>query len=79
MFGAVEAPIVRLVRVRIGPVRLDGLRAGAVRPLKAPEIRGLVPAAAAPGVATTGATGPGPRLRRRTVPSLDAHRGTRSR
>ncbi len=41
MFGAVNAPIERLVRVRIGPVRIDGLRSGAVRPLKAPEIRGL--------------------------------------
>ncbi len=41
MFGSVGAPIERLVRVRIGPVRIDGLRSGAVRPLKAPEIRGL--------------------------------------
>jgi 23S rRNA pseudouridine2605 synthase len=41
MFGAVGAPVERLVRVRIGPVRIDGLRSGAVRPLKAPEIRGL--------------------------------------
>ncbi len=41
MFGAVEAPIERLVRVRIGPVRIDDLRSGRVRPLKAPEIRGL--------------------------------------
>jgi 23S rRNA pseudouridine2605 synthase len=41
MFGAVDAPIVRLVRVRIGPVRIDGLRSGSVRPLKAPEVRGL--------------------------------------
>ena len=41
MFGAVGAPIQRLVRVRIGPVRIDGLRSGVVRPLKAPEIRGL--------------------------------------
>jgi 23S rRNA pseudouridine2605 synthase len=41
MFGAVEAPIERLVRVRIGPVRIDGLRSGKVRPLKAPEVRGL--------------------------------------
>lgn len=41
MFGAVEAPVQRLVRVRIGPVRIDGLRSGAVRSLKAPEIRGL--------------------------------------
>ena len=28
MFGAVGAPIDRLVRVRIGPVRIDGLRVG---------------------------------------------------
>lgn len=41
MFGAVGAPVARLVRVRIGPVRIDGLRGGAIRPLKAPEIRGL--------------------------------------
>jgi 23S rRNA pseudouridine2605 synthase len=41
MFGAVGAPVERLVRVRIGPVRIDGLRSGAVRPLKAPEVRGL--------------------------------------
>jgi 23S rRNA pseudouridine2605 synthase len=41
MFGAVGAPVERLVRVRIGPVRIDNLRSGAVRPLKAPEIRGL--------------------------------------
>ena len=41
MFGAVEAPVRRLVRVRIGPVRIDGLRSGSVRPLKAPEVRGL--------------------------------------
>jgi len=41
MFGAVGAPVARLVRVRIGPVRIDGLRSGAIRPLKAPEMRGL--------------------------------------
>ncbi len=41
VFGAIEAPIERLVRVRIGPVRIDGLRTGKVRPLKAPEVRGL--------------------------------------
>jgi len=41
MFGAVDAPIERLVRVRIGPIRIDGLRSGKVRPLKAPEVRGL--------------------------------------
>jgi 23S rRNA pseudouridine2605 synthase len=41
MFGAVGAPVARLARVRIGPVRIDGLRSGGVRPLKAPEVRGL--------------------------------------
>jgi hypothetical protein len=41
VFGAVEAPIERLVRVRIGPVRIDGLKSGRVRTLKAPEVRGL--------------------------------------
>lgn len=41
MFGAVGAPIERLVRVRIGPVRIDGLATGRVRSLKAPEVRGL--------------------------------------
>lgn len=42
MFGAVEAPIVRLVRVRLGPVWLGDLRTGQARPLKSPEIRALV-------------------------------------
>jgi pseudouridine synthase len=41
MFGAVGAPVQRLVRVRIGPVRIDDLRSGAIRTLKAPEVRGL--------------------------------------
>ena len=41
MFGAVEAPILRLVRVRIGTVRLGDLRSGRSRNLKTPEIKGL--------------------------------------
>ena len=41
MFGAIGVPIERLVRVRIGPVRIDGLHSGRTRPLKAPEVRGL--------------------------------------
>jgi 23S rRNA pseudouridine2605 synthase len=41
MFGAVGAPVQRLVRVRIGPVRIDGLRSGSIRALKAPEVRNL--------------------------------------
>jgi 23S rRNA pseudouridine2605 synthase len=41
MFGAVDAPIARLVRVRIGTVRLGDLPSGRARPLKAPEVRGV--------------------------------------
>ena len=41
MFGAVGAPIDRLVRVRIGPVRIDDLASGRARRLRAPEVRGL--------------------------------------
>ena len=69
VFGAVEAPIERLVRVRIGPVRIDGLHTGKVRPLKAPEVRGLAggggrsrgdePAADSPSPASPGAARPG--------------------
>lgn len=40
MFGAVGAPVVRLVRVRVGSLRLD-LATGAVRPLTAAEVRRL--------------------------------------
>ena len=68
MFGAVGAPIDRLVRVRIGPVRLDDLPSGRARRLRAPEIRGLASGA---GTSRQGAhvvrAGPGrasgPRLR----------------
>lgn len=41
MFAATGTPIERLVRIRIGPVRIDGLRSGKVRSLKAPEVRSL--------------------------------------
>ena len=41
MFGAVDAPIARLVRVRVGPVRLGDLPSGRARALKAPEVSGL--------------------------------------
>lgn len=41
MFGAVAAPIARLVRVRIGPVELGSLRTGRARRLKAPEVAEL--------------------------------------
>ena len=52
MFGAVGAPIARLVRVRIGPVRLDDLASGRARRLRAPEVRGLAGGA---GVSRAGA------------------------
>jgi 23S rRNA pseudouridine2605 synthase len=63
MFGAVGAPIARLVRVRIGPVRIDDLPSGRARRLKAPEIRGLgagggVSRAGARAGAGAGARGP---------------------
>jgi 23S rRNA pseudouridine2605 synthase len=38
MFGAVDAPIERLVRVRIGPLRLDGLATGQIRRLKPDDV-----------------------------------------
>jgi cytidylate kinase len=37
MLAAVESPVDRLVRVRIGSLRLEGLRPGEVRPLSAAE------------------------------------------
>jgi cytidylate kinase len=45
MFGAVGATVQRLVRVRIGPLTLDDLAPGGVRPLSATEIEGLRAAA----------------------------------
>jgi 23S rRNA pseudouridine2605 synthase len=41
MFAAVDAPVTRLVRVRIGPVRLGGLESGRVRRLSRIEIERL--------------------------------------
>lgn len=38
MFGAVDAPISRLVRVAIGPIRLGALGSGEVRRLREPEV-----------------------------------------
>jgi len=53
MFGAVGAPVVRLVRVRVGSLRLD-LAAGAVRQLTAVEVRRLGASTYHPDVATGG-------------------------
>lgn len=41
MFGAVGAPVSRLVRVRIGSVRMGDLRSGEVRELSPDEVRRL--------------------------------------
>jgi 16S rRNA U516 pseudouridylate synthase RsuA-like enzyme len=41
MFGEVGAPVRRLVRVRIGSLRLADLASGDVRPLTAAEVRRL--------------------------------------
>ena len=51
MFGAVGAPIERLVRFRIGPIRLDGLSSGRARSLRERELRALAenPGATHPG------------------------------
>lgn len=67
MFGGVGMPVQRLVRVRIGPVRIDGLRSASVRQLKAPEIRGLG-AGAGRSRATAPAGGEGSRPVPSTVP-----------
>lgn len=47
MGAAVGHPVVRLVRTRIGPVRLEGLQPGEWRPLTAEEVLSLSRAAAA--------------------------------
>ncbi|MBI2776171.1 MAG: rRNA pseudouridine synthase [Chloroflexi bacterium] len=56
MFGAVGAPIERLVRVRIGPLRVDDLPSGRARLLRAPEIRSL--GAGVPGPVRRAPSGP---------------------
>ena len=67
MFAAVEAPVERLARIRIGQVRIDGLASGRVRPLKAPEIRGLAAGGGRARPADTD-TGPGRGARRAPRP-----------
>ncbi|MFN8620564.1 MAG: (d)CMP kinase [Chloroflexota bacterium] len=58
MFAAVGAPVERLVRVRIGTLRLD-VRSGEVRPLSAAERDRLV-GGSRPGRTTSSATAPAP-------------------
>jgi 23S rRNA pseudouridine2605 synthase len=45
LLGAVGLPVTRLVRLRIGPVRLGRMKPGAVRELSAEEVLGLSKAA----------------------------------
>lgn len=66
MFAVAGSPVLRLVRVRIGTVRLDRLATGRARLLRAPEIRqlGTVPGSGAPrrpGVSPALVTTPGRR------------------
>jgi len=68
MFGAIGAPVERLVRVRIGTVRLDGLASGGTRQLKGPEVRAFLEPAAGPS---------GPRLDRRGAAASGAPRTQR--
>jgi 23S rRNA pseudouridine2605 synthase len=42
MFGAVDVPIARLVRIAIGPVSLGDLPSGSVRRLRAPEVAAVL-------------------------------------
>jgi 23S rRNA pseudouridine2605 synthase len=67
MFGAVGAPIERLVRFRVGPVRLAALRSGEIRRLKTPEIEALAgqPARRPPARAGSARAGAARRSRHR--------------
>lgn len=73
MFGAVGAPILRLVRVRIGIVRLGDLRSGRARNLKAPEVKGLAALGGHPAVRDEGQ----PRRQRPRAAAVPARRPSR--
>ena len=45
LLDAVGLPVVRLVRVRVGPIRLGRMTPGEVRPLTPDEVRALAEAA----------------------------------
>jgi 23S rRNA pseudouridine2605 synthase len=84
MFGAVGTPIERLVRVRVGSVRLDDLRTGRIRRLMPAEVRDLGAGrmtrsgpAARPGPSQGG--GGGLAGRRTAGTSAKRDRSTRSR
>jgi 23S rRNA pseudouridine2605 synthase len=67
MFGAVDAPIARLVRVRLGPIDLGTLPSGGTRPLRNPEIAAFA--------GNAGRHGPAPRRRASDAP-CSRHRET---
>jgi 23S rRNA pseudouridine2605 synthase len=82
MFAAVGAPVARLVRVRIGPVRLDDLPSGRVRRLSQVELRGAV-GRVEPASGQRRAAGPGPEqpggARRAAGPGPEQPGGSRRR
>jgi 23S rRNA pseudouridine2605 synthase len=45
LLAAVGLPVTRLVRLRVGPITLDGMSPGDVRPLQRAEIQALTSAA----------------------------------
>jgi 23S rRNA pseudouridine2605 synthase len=63
MMDALGHPVRRLVRVRVGPVRMGGLSPGRVRPLSGEEVAALYRVSqldrAAPGASPTSRGGPG--------------------
>jgi len=69
MFGAIGTPIERLVRVRIGPVRIDDLASGRTRRLRTPEVRGLASGGgrSRAGVGASRSVTPGSSPRRRST------------
>lgn len=73
MFGAVDAPIARLVRIAIGPLRLGELHSAAVRPLRAPEVEALAGQGAERGRPDRGGQG---RARHDHRPMTSRHRAT---
>jgi len=58
MFAAVDAPVARLVRVRIGPVELGRLRSGSLRRLNDREVAALVAGASGAGGLVVAIDGP---------------------
>jgi cytidylate kinase len=71
MFTAVDAPVERLVRVRIGTLRLDGLSTGQLRHLSAAERDRLARDAGGAQDAAVRQAGAQPQARRQVIVSID--------